>query len=89
MDTVEVLDLFREALFLVMLISSVFILPSLVVGLIVSTFQAATQINEQTLGFYPRLIMTFVSMLIAGPWVLGQLLDFFHKLLSELPMFIG
>ncbi len=89
MNTVEVLDLFREALFLVMLISSVFIIPSLIVGLIVSTFQAATQINEQTLSFYPRLIMTFVSMLIAGPWVLGQLLDFFHKLLSDLPMFIG
>ena len=89
MNTVEVLDLFREALFLVMLIPSVFIIPSLIVGLIVSTFQAATQINEQTLSFYPRLIMTFVSMLIAGPWVLGQLLDFFHKLLSDLPMFIG
>ncbi len=89
MDTFAVLDLFREALYIVMIVSSAFILPSLVVGLVVSVFQAATQINEQTLSFYPRLITTFVAMLVAGPWALRLVLDFFQRLITEIPLYLG
>ena len=51
------------------------ILPSLIVGLIISILQAATQINEQTLSFLPRLISIFLSILIFGPWIIRELLD--------------
>jgi len=57
--------------------------------LIVSTFQAATQINEQTLSFLPRLIVTVVALMVAGPWLLTKLTDFTSHLLSNLSQFIG
>jgi len=75
-----VIDLFAQALLLVIVMVSVLIVPGLIVGLIVSTFQAATQINEQTLSFLPRLIVT---------WLLTKLTDFTSHLLSNLSQFIG
>lgn len=89
MQTILVLDLFREALYMVMIITSLFIIPSLCVGLVVSVFQAATQINEQTLSFYPRLMMTFFAILSFGPWVLKTILEFMHRLIVNIPMYIG
>jgi flagellar biosynthetic protein FliQ len=84
-----VIDLFAQALLLVIVMVSVLIVPGLIVGLIVSTFQAATQINEQTLSFLPRLIVTVVALMVAGPWLLTKLTDFTSHLLSNLSQFIG
>jgi flagellar biosynthetic protein FliQ len=84
-----VLDLFGRALLLVILMVSVLIVPSLLVGLVISVFQAATQINEQTLSFLPRLLMTLIALMIAGPWLLGELMDFTRQLVTNLDMLIG
>ncbi|HUH36325.1 MAG TPA: flagellar biosynthesis protein FliQ [Spongiibacteraceae bacterium] len=84
-----VLDLFGRALLLVILMVSVLIVPSLLVGLVISVFQAATQINEQTLSFLPRLLMTLIALMIAGPWLLGELMDFTRQLVTSLDMLIG
>jgi flagellar biosynthetic protein FliQ len=83
------IDLFAQALMLVIMMVSVLIVPGLIVGLIISTFQAATQINEQTLSFLPRLIVTIVALMVAGPWLLTKLTDFTNQLLSNLSQFIG
>jgi flagellar biosynthesis protein FliQ len=84
-----VMDLFSEAFFLTILMLVVIIGPGLIVGLVVSMFQAATQINEQTLSFLPRLIVTIVTLMIAGPWLLTKFMDLFNRLYSAIPQLIG
>jgi flagellar biosynthetic protein FliQ len=84
-----VLDIFREAFFLIIMMVAVLIVPSLLVGLVVSMFQAATQINEQTLSFLPRLLTTLASIMIAGPWLLRELMDFTQRLAQNIPLLIG
>ena len=83
-----VMDLFAEAFFLVILMLLVIIGPGLIVGLIVSMFQAATQINEQTLSFLPRLIVTLITLMMAGPWLLTKFMDLFDRLFSSVPSLI-
>ncbi len=84
-----VMDLFSDAFFLTILMLIVIIGPGLIVGLVVSMFQAATQINEQTLSFLPRLIVTIVTLMIAGPWLLTKFMDLFNRLYSAIPHLIG
>jgi flagellar biosynthesis protein FliQ len=84
-----VMDIFSEAFFLTILMLLVIIGPGLIVGLVVSMFQAATQINEQTLSFLPRLIVTIISLMIAGPWLLTKFMDLFNRLYSAIPTLIG
>jgi flagellar biosynthetic protein FliQ len=84
-----VLDLFAQALMLVIMMVSVLVVPGLIIGLIISTFQAATQINEQTLSFLPRLIVTLAAIMIAGPWLLTKLTDFTNNLLMNITHYIG
>ncbi len=84
-----VLDLLGEAFFLTVLIVVVIVGPSLFVGLIVSVFQAATQINEQTLSFLPRLVMTLATIMMMGPWLLGRLTDLFNRLIYDIPHIVG
>lgn len=84
-----VIDLFAEALLLVIVIVSVLIVPGLLVGLVIATFQAATQINEQTLSFLPRLIVTLAAIMMAGPWLLTRLTDFTQQLIMNITRFIG
>jgi flagellar biosynthetic protein FliQ len=69
-------ELFRQALWLTTVMVAVIVLPSLFVGLIVAMFQAATQINEQTLSFLPRLLFTFLTLIVLGPWLVTQLIDY-------------
>lgn len=69
------MEIFGRALFLVVVLVSAIILPSLLVGLIISVFQAATQINEQTLSFLPRLLATLLTIIFLGPWIIQELLD--------------
>lgn len=84
-----IIDLMRTALYITMLMVGVIIVPSLLVGLIVSMFQAATQINEQTLSFLPRFIITFMVLAIAGPWLGNMVFEFTQKLILDIPTMIG
>lgn len=84
-----VLDLFGNAFYLTVIMVLVIVGPSLIVGLIVSTFQAATQINEQTLSFLPRLIVTLATIMMTGPWLVQQLADLFERLMIDIPNIIG
>jgi flagellar biosynthetic protein FliQ len=84
-----VIDILREALWMIVLLCFVIIMPGLVIGLVVSTFQAATQINEQTLSFLPRLLITLIVIIVMGPWMLTKLLDHAHRLISSIPFLIG
>ncbi|HHG5432119.1 TPA: flagellar biosynthesis protein FliQ, partial [Pseudomonas aeruginosa] len=70
------LDLFREALWLTAMIVGVLVVPSLLVGLVVAMFQVATQINEQTLSFLPRLMVILLTLIVLGPWLLRQLMEY-------------
>jgi len=69
-------DLLAEALHIVMLLTVLLVLPSLLVGLVVSLFQAATQINEQTLSFLPKLLVTLLVVGLGGRWMVGYLMDY-------------
>jgi flagellar biosynthesis protein FliQ len=84
-----VLDLFGNAFYLTVIMVLVIVGPSLMVGLLVSTFQAATQINEQTLSFLPRLIVTLATITMTGPWLVGKLTDLFEQLMMDIPNIIG
>ena len=65
------------------------LLSSLAVGVIISMFQAATQINEQTLTFIPKLLTIIVVLMIAGPWMLQVIIDYFQNLVHQIPELIG
>ncbi|MFN3581772.1 MAG: flagellar biosynthesis protein FliQ [Pseudomonas sp.] len=82
-------DLFRQALWLTTVMVAVIVLPSLMIGLIVAMFQAATQINEQTLSFLPRLLFTFMTLIWLGPWLVSQLIEFTDRLYRNIPGLIG
>ncbi|WP_185266959.1 flagellar biosynthesis protein FliQ [Halopseudomonas xiamenensis] len=82
-------DLFRQALWLTTVMVAVIVVPSLLVGLLVAVFQAATQINEQTLSFLPRLLFTFMTMIALGPWLVRQLIEFTDQLYRSIPGLIG
>lgn len=75
----------QHALYVAMLIAAPFLLTALVVGLVIGMIQAATQINEMTLSFIPKLIGMAVVGLIAGPWVIRTLVAFTHHLIETLP----
>ena len=85
----SVITLIQQALQVLVLISAPLLLTALVVGLVVSIFQAATQINEMTLSFIPKLLAMFAVFLLAGPWMLGTLVDFTRQLFSSIPQIIG
>lgn len=79
----------REAMWLIVLLVAVIVMPSLMIGLVISTFQAATQINEQTLSFLPRLMTTLIVIIMTGPWLLRRILDFSEQLILSIPLLIG
>ncbi|MEM6709131.1 MAG: flagellar biosynthesis protein FliQ [Pseudomonadota bacterium] len=89
MSSVDALALFGDALWLIIIMVSVLVLPSLAVGLAVSVFQAATQINEQTLSFLPRLLATLVALLLFGPWLTYRLIDFSERVMALVPQVVA
>ena len=82
-------DVFREALWLVTIMVCAVILPSLMVGLVVAIFQAATSINEQTLSFLPRLLVMLVTLIVAGPWLVQTFMEYILSLYGSIPQLIG
>jgi flagellar biosynthetic protein FliQ len=89
MNSTYVIAMVREALELTLLVSAPLLLTALAVGLVVSIFQAATQINEATLSFIPKLIGVFVAIVITGPWILQLLIDYTQRLFTGIPGMIG
>ena len=89
MTSQSVMTIGQQALELTLLVSAPLLGTALLVGLLVSIFQAATQINEMTLSFIPKLVAIFAVMVIAGPWMLQLLVDYMHRLFSDIPNLIG
>ncbi len=78
----------RDALIMVMLVSAPMLGLGLVVGILVSIFQAITQIQEQTLSFVPKIVAVFVAVLLFGPWMLRLMVDYTREILLQLPTMI-
>jgi len=83
-----VIQIGREALIMVMLVSAPMLGLGLLVGILVSIFQAITQIQEQTLSFVPKIMAVFVAVLLFGPWMLNLMVDYTRELFVQLPMMI-
>ena len=79
----------QDAMIIAIKLTAPVLLPSLAVGLLIAVFQAATQINESTLTFVPKLIVIGMVLLLAGPWMLQTFLDYFQGLIREIPQLIG
>lgn len=84
-----VLDIGRDSLWVIALLAAPMLLSALGVGLLVGMIQAATQIQEMTLTFIPKLIVLALALLIAGPWMLGVLTDYTITLIQSIPELIG
>ena len=84
-----VIDIFREALSLVIILVVAIIAPGLLTGLLVAIFQAATSINEQTLSFLPRLLVTLATMMYLANWIFSTLIGFTNELYLSIPELIG
>jgi flagellar biosynthetic protein FliQ len=85
----NVMDLAHKTLMVTTLISAPLLLIALITGLVIGMLQAATQINESTLSFIPKLLMLVLSLFVAGPWILRVLIDFTHGLYASIPAMIG
>jgi flagellar biosynthesis protein FliQ len=89
MTAESIMGLAQNSIYVTLLVLAPILGIALAVGLIISIFQAITQIQEQTLAFTPKIIAVFVSLLFFGPWMLTHLVDFTRSLLTNLPNFIG
>jgi flagellar biosynthetic protein FliQ len=89
MSPESVMTLGRQAMEITLLVSAPMLLVALAVGLVVSIFQAATQINEMTLSFIPKLVGIFVAMVVAGPWMLSIMVDYMRELFTGIPGMVG
>ncbi|RZQ53022.1 flagellar biosynthetic protein FliQ [Pseudoalteromonas phenolica] len=78
-----------NSLFIVIKLVSAIVLPGLLIGLVVAVFQAATSINEQTLSFLPRLIITITALIFGGHWITQVLMDYFQSLVMQIPEIAG
>lgn len=85
----SVMTIGRHAMETTLLIAAPMLLTALVIGLIVSIFQAATQINEATLSFIPKLVGIFAALVIAGPWMLSVMLDYMRQVFTGIPSLVG
>lgn len=89
MTTEMVLRLAQDSVYTILLVITPVVGVALVVGLLVSIFQATTQIQEQTLAFVPKIVAVFLSILFFGPWMLRHVVDFTQNLLGNLSQFVG
>jgi len=89
MDAQLVLSTGQNALFVLLMVSAPVLLVVLVVGLVVSIFQAATQINEATLSFVPKIVASVAVLMLAGPWMMSTLVEFLQRMLLAIPSAVG
>jgi flagellar biosynthetic protein FliQ len=85
----SVITIGQQAVEITLLVSAPLLLSALAVGLLVSIFQAATQINEMTLSFIPKLLVMFIVLVVGGPWMLNLLMDYTRRLFTSIPGLVG
>jgi len=85
----SVMTIGRQAMEITLMIAAPMLLVALIIGLIVSIFQAATQINEATLSFIPKLVGIFVAIVVAGPWMLSVMLDYMRQVFTGIPNLVN
>ncbi len=85
----SVMTLGQQAIELILMLAGPMLLSALVIGLVVSVFQAATQINEQTLSFIPKLVGIFAALVLLGPWMVSMMVDFIQRLYGNIPWLAG
>jgi len=84
----SIVQIGQNALYVTIEIVGVLLVPALIIGLLVSVFQAATQINEVTLSFIPKLLVTMLVMIVAGPWILRTLVIYTQRIFHDIPSLI-
>ncbi len=84
-----VMEIGRQAIEVTLVLAAPMLLSALIVGLIVSIFQAATQLNEATLQFVPKLVVMFLVLIFVGPWMLEYMIDYIQRLFESIPQLIG
>jgi len=89
MNADTVMDLGQQALYVIVMLAAPMLLSALAIGLLIGMFQAATQINEMTLSFIPKLLVLVLSIMVAGPWMLDTLLNFTRRLYLSIPSLLG
>jgi flagellar biosynthetic protein FliQ len=89
MTPTAVIEIGRQAVEVTLMVSAPLFLAALITGLTISIFQAATQINEMTLTFVPKLVAIFTTLVLAGPWMITTLTDFIRRLYGSIPALIG
>ena len=89
MDAQQVFTFGQQGLYLLLMVSAPVLLTVLVVGLVVSIFQAATQIHEATLSFVPKIIAAVLVLVFAGPWMLTTLVEYLQRTLQAIPSVVG
>jgi flagellar biosynthetic protein FliQ len=89
MEAQQVLTLGQEGLMILLTVAAPLLLVVLVVGLVVSVFQAATQIHEATLSFVPKLVAAVIVLAIAGPWMISSLVEYLQRTIQAIPSVVG
>jgi flagellar biosynthetic protein FliQ len=89
MDPQQVFTLGQQALYMLLMVSAPLLLTVLAVGLVVSVFQAATQIHEATLSFVPKIVAAVAVLVVAGPWMLTTLVEYLQRTLRSIPSVVG
>lgn len=89
MDTGIVIDIAREALWLIIKCSAPLLLVSLIVGLIISIFQTVTSIQEQTLTFIPKILSIFITLILCGGWIMDNIVQFMQRLFENFSTYVG
>lgn len=84
-----VITIGQQAMWVTMLIAAPLLLSALAVGLLVGMFQAATQINEMTMSFIPKLLVMVAALVIAGPWMLSVIVNYTRQLIEQIPSLIS
>ncbi|MBP5324892.1 MAG: flagellar biosynthesis protein FliQ [Pseudobutyrivibrio sp.] len=85
----QVLDIIRDSIYTLLMVSLPLLLVSLVIGLAISIFQTVTSIQEQTLTFIPKIVGVFTALMIFGPWMLSVLTDYINNLWANFSVYLG
>ena len=89
MSPESVMDMGRETMFVIVQLAAPLLLSALGVGLLIGVFQAATQIQEMTLSFIPKLLVIAIALVTAGPWMLSVIMEFTQRLYADIPAIVG
>ncbi|ARP81450.1 flagellar biosynthetic protein FliQ [Bordetella genomosp. 9] len=89
MDAETVMTMTYQAMRMIMVVAGPLLLVTLAVGLLISVFQAATQINEMTLSFIPKLVAVAATLVLLGPWLIGMMTDYIRQIMEQIPNLVS